>query len=591
MKRILSCLIAVVLLLAMLPAIGVASAEAAIAWPAEGEDVTIGGVAYTYLGETAGGVDYYDVGVALAYSCGAGYVLWDGESVLTLHNATLTETRTEGSITAVLAMSLGTIILEGENKIEASADAPDSIGIYLYDNDGDEGVYTIKGSGSLEINIEHSGDPSDTEYYYGKGIECEDDLVIDGAEISTTVVGTDSDGTIGVTAYSSLTLKDAKLICNVEGDGYTNGVYASDGLTATDSAILGSSVSTDDGTDEDSLGYIDFIECYGAVALTKTVVKGELNALIQGYGLYTEDDLLLDQSAVIFTYPGEYEYTNCSIYGASITFKKSYANVGGVIDTNGYYDESDPETPSWIPGVITLENTVLLHPTDAYLYKGYEDTELGWIDESDCVAVDVEYEGDMYSNYATDIMLVPKKFADVPNDAWYLPAVGFCNALGIVSGTGNGTTFNPSGTMTRAALVLMLYQREGSPAVSGDHGFSDVAADQWYTDAITWASQNGIVSGKGNGTFAPTEAVTRVSFVTALYNYAKYCGEDVSAGADLSGFADFEEIPSWAMDKLEWAVAEGLLSGTPTAQGLKVNPLGKATRAQGALLMQQFYLM
>ena len=181
-------------------------------------------------------------------------------------------------------------------------------------------------------------------------------------------------------------------------------------------------------------------------------------------------------------------------------------------------------------------------------------------------------------------------FIDVPSTHWAYSSIAYCYDKGLMSGT-SPTTFNPSGTMTRAALVSVLYRLEGSPAVSGNAGFSDVAEGAWYADAVAWASQNGIVSGKGDGRFAPTDPVTRASFATILYNYAEHLGMDVSKRAGLSFFADEASVPGWAKPYIQWAVAEGLLSGVTSGNSVLVNFNGKATRAQGAVLLQKFCIM
>ena len=178
-------------------------------------------------------------------------------------------------------------------------------------------------------------------------------------------------------------------------------------------------------------------------------------------------------------------------------------------------------------------------------------------------------------------------FSDVPMNHWAMQGILYCYRRGIMSGGGDGR-FNPTGTMTRAALVSMLYRLDGSPDVGTDAGFSDVKPTDWYAKAVAWASQNGIVSGKGNGTFAPTDPVTRMSFVSILYRYADYSGMNTSERADLSDFADEASVPAWARANIEWAVAEGLLSGSTSGGQIYVNPTGKATRAQGAVLMHKF---
>ena len=178
-------------------------------------------------------------------------------------------------------------------------------------------------------------------------------------------------------------------------------------------------------------------------------------------------------------------------------------------------------------------------------------------------------------------------FADVSTIHWAFGSVFYCNQNGIMVGTAENI-FSPSVAMTRAALVSVLYRLEGSPAVSGNAGFSDVSSSAWYADAVAWASKAGIISGKGDGCFAPIDPVTRMSFVSILYRYAEYRGDDVAARADLSGFADSESIPAWARANIEWAVAEGLLNGSTGNNAVYVDPTGQATRAQGAVLLQKF---
>ena len=99
-------------------------------------------------------------------------------------------------------------------------------------------------------------------------------------------------------------------------------------------------------------------------------------------------------------------------------------------------------------------------------------------------------------------------FTDVPSDAGYAPAVAWCKEQGLMNGT-SATEFFPDATLTRAMVVTVLYRAEGEPQVEWNGIFSDVAAGQWYSDAITWASASGIVGGYGNGLFGPNDLITR----------------------------------------------------------------------------------
>ena len=107
-------------------------------------------------------------------------------------------------------------------------------------------------------------------------------------------------------------------------------------------------------------------------------------------------------------------------------------------------------------------------------------------------------------------------FTDVPADAYYAKAVVWAVENGITGGTGDGK-FSPDATCTRAQAVTFLYRASGSPAVSGNAAFTDVAADAYYAAAVTWAEKNGITGGIGGGLFGSDQSCTRGQIVTFLY--------------------------------------------------------------------------
>lgn len=131
-------------------------------------------------------------------------------------------------------------------------------------------------------------------------------------------------------------------------------------------------------------------------------------------------------------------------------------------------------------------------------------------------------------------------------------------------------------------LVTILYRLEGSPAVQDASPFADVPAGTWYTDAVIWGAANGIVEGYGDGRFGPTDPVTREQVASILYRYTAYRGVDVSAEASLDGYVDEASVSTWAEQAVEWAVAEGLISGTD-AKALM--PAGRASRAETAQIL------
>ncbi len=177
-------------------------------------------------------------------------------------------------------------------------------------------------------------------------------------------------------------------------------------------------------------------------------------------------------------------------------------------------------------------------------------------------------------------------FTDINRSAWYHNAVDFAIASGLMSGMPNNI-FAPTGKMTRAQLVQILYNLEGKPAVTYKKTFTDVKESAWYADAVLWAAENGVVSGVGNNRFNPSGYVTREQMATILFRYfGAYNGQDVSARADLKKFPDEQKVSSWAYEALQWANAEGLINGISSGGVVSLSPKGTATRAQVA---QVFY--
>ena len=151
-------------------------------------------------------------------------------------------------------------------------------------------------------------------------------------------------------------------------------------------------------------------------------------------------------------------------------------------------------------------------------------------------------------------------FSDVPADAWYAEAISWCRENGIMNGT-SATTFAPEGTLTRAMLATVLYRMSGSPSVSAPPAFTDTDADSWYSDAVAWAAGNGIMAGYGGGTFGVNDPTTREQAVTILWRYA---GSPDSATA--GEFSDMEAVSSWAQTAVHWATASGILEGMTNDQ-------------------------
>ena len=174
-------------------------------------------------------------------------------------------------------------------------------------------------------------------------------------------------------------------------------------------------------------------------------------------------------------------------------------------------------------------------------------------------------------------------FPDVDENDWFYDEVVYVYENGLMNGVENNQ-FAPNTATNRAMLATILYRLAGEPAVSGDLPFTDVESGTWYTDAVLWAAQNGIVNGLGENTFAPMNTLTREQLVTMLYRYAEAAGYDVSAAADLSGYPDAGKVQPYAQEAMSWAVAEGIVEGMDG----NLNPAGSATRAQIATILMRF---
>ena len=183
---------------------------------------------------------------------------------------------------------------------------------------------------------------------------------------------------------------------------------------------------------------------------------------------------------------------------------------------------------------------------------------------------------------------VTQMFTDVEKN-WAYPGIQYCVTHGIMGGMGDGT-FAPTGTTTRAQIVQILYNLEGTPAVSGTTPFTDLTAN-WYKPAILWAYQNNVVAGKSPTTFDPEGPVTREQIAVILTQYMFHVlkMERTWTPADLSTFPDGANVSRWAKEAMQDAVALGLINGTKASDGLVyLDPQGSATRQQVATILMNF---
>lgn len=167
-------------------------------------------------------------------------------------------------------------------------------------------------------------------------------------------------------------------------------------------------------------------------------------------------------------------------------------------------------------------------------------------------------------------------FVDVPAGAYYYDAVLWAAEGGIVTGT-DAVHFSPDASCTRAQLVTFLWRAAGSPVMNYAMNFNDVDGGAYYAEAVRWAASEKVVEGTTAETFAPDAAVTRAQVVTMLYRFAKAQGMDTTQGGmAIREFDDFDAVPAYALEAMDWAVNAGVLKGDNN----RLLPQDNCTRAQ-----------
>lgn len=174
-------------------------------------------------------------------------------------------------------------------------------------------------------------------------------------------------------------------------------------------------------------------------------------------------------------------------------------------------------------------------------------------------------------------------FTDM-NGHWAYDAVSYAYKNSLMNGV-NASRFAPDSTLNRAMMVTILYRMTGSPAVSGNSVFSDVPSGKWYSDAVQWASVNGVVNGVGKDRFAPDTQITREQMASMMMRYAQFKQYSTGKSVDLSAFNDAGSISSWALESMKWANAAGLINGRTAST---IAPQDTATRAEAATILMRF---
>ena len=178
-----------------------------------------------------------------------------------------------------------------------------------------------------------------------------------------------------------------------------------------------------------------------------------------------------------------------------------------------------------------------------------------------------------------------RAYTDLEAGQWYHDALHYCLENGLMQGMGDGL-FNPSGAASRAMIVTILWRIEGCPVVNYAMDFEDVAAEQWYTDAIRWAASENIVEGYGDGRFGTDDAITREQLATILYRYEQYKGGGFKGlWMYRMDYVDLADVSDWAYEAICWMNMNGIVEGRP---GKILDPKGTASRVEAAAMIQRY---
>lgn len=317
-------------------------------------------------------------------------------------------------------------------------------------------------------------------------------------------------------------------------DGLTGKYTVRDGTSRIDFGAFDGSALTEVAL-PDSVAVIDGLAFYGCTGLNEIVIPSGVKEI------------------------GDRAFYACENLKAVYFLGNAPETVGECAFQISYYDDStDTSSDINIPG-LTL-----------YYLEGAS----GWTSPT--------WGADAYPT----AVWKPSGYFDVKPGSWYEQPVQYATEHGLMNGTGTNT-FEPESTMTRAMLVTVLWRYANAPK-PGANPFTDVPNGKWYTDAVAWAAENGVVNGVGDGKFEPDSSVTREQMATILYRYAQKVGIDTSKHTELSAFPDASRVSAYARAPMQWIVAEGVIGGSRENGQDWLNPQGNATRAEVATILMRF---
>jgi uncharacterized repeat protein (TIGR02543 family) len=283
--------------------------------------------------------------------------------------------------------------------------------------------------------------------------------------------------------------------------------------------------------------------------------------------------------------------TTFTMPAADTTITANWRYIGGGGSTTDYYRLTfETNGGSEIASIRRAEYTTIDLTDYTPTREGYEFT--GWYADEDLTekitSIRLTRNTTVYAGWE-EIKENPgtgfeNPFTDVSENDWFYDDVMFVFINELMIGTSD-TTFTPYGTTTRAMVATTLWRMDGSPEPEGENSFTDVENGKWYTEAITWAHENGITVGYGDNLFGTNDPVTREQLAAFFYRYAEYKGYDTTITDSLDRFIDKDDVSDWAKDAMAWAIGYGLIEGR---ENNVLDPKDNATRAEFAAMLHRF---
>ncbi len=309
------------------------------------------------------------------------------------------------------------------------------------------------------------------------------------------------------------------------------------------------------------------------------------------------------------TFLGAYAFRNCTalrtveIQSGMVTFDNYYGSFAGCTSLQSVkLAEGITEiAPDMFQDCMALRKISI--PSSVYIIGDVRDSSGDLTDRTfnDCKGILTIYgeAGSFAQKYANanGIRFSTAEYTpyvDVADSGvYYRDAVEFVSNQGLMTGL-NPTTFAPAENLSRAQFAVILYRMTGSPSTAGmNNPFGDNQPGTFYYDAVIWCNNAGIITGYYNpdgsftGRFGPSDNISREQLATMLYRYANYVGDNTSAATSLNRFGDAAMVSSYAVDALEWAAAEGIVSGRATNPPT-IAPQDNASRADVAVMLQRY---